>query len=74
MKRACFQLIFWVANYRECPSKVKRLMATFATRGVECHGNALLFAMRLYFADKFVPSHNSIIGRKRPFMQQVSCG
>lgn len=69
MKRACFQLIFLVANYRECTAEIKRLMAALPARCIERHGNALPFAMRLYFADEFVSGHVGIIGRKRPIMQ-----
>ena len=69
MKRTSFKLIFWVANYRECAAEIKRLMAAFATRRIERHGNAALPAIRLHFADEFVSSHVGIIGRKRPNMQ-----
>ena len=74
MKRACFQLIFWVANYRERAAEIEGLMAALAARCIERHGNASLFAIRLYFADEFVPGHVCIIGRKRPNAQQVICG
>jgi hypothetical protein len=74
VKRACFQLIFWVANYRKCAAEIERLMAAFATRCIERHGHASLSAIGLHFSDKFVSSHGAIIGRKRPSMQQVFVG
>lgn len=49
-------------------------MATFPARRIKRHGNALLFAIRFYFSDKFVPGHVRIIGRKRPGAQQLILG
>ena len=84
MKCASLQLIFRIANYRECTAKIKRLMAALTARCVERHGNTLFFAKSLYLADKFVPSHCSLSDendrlRNRLFFMsqngwQVRCG